>query len=157
MWVLAWLVCAALLGVALPTTASEFGSRAEARAMVDRVQTMFKREGPAATFKAVSDQSAKEFHDRDLYPFIYDMTGRNVAHGARPALIGKDLIDLKDQDGRYLIRELIAMAKGPGHGWVDYKWPNSLTNRIEDKSSYVELMGDYLVGVGVSKGRSGDQ
>ncbi len=157
MWVLALLVCAALLGVAQPTTASEFGSRAEARAMVDRVQTMFKREGPAATFKAVSDQSAREFHDRDLYPFIYDMSGRNVAHGARPALIGKDLIDLKDQDGRYLIRELIAMAKGPGHGWVDYKWPNSLTNRIEDKSSYVESMGDYLVGVGVSKGRSGDQ
>ncbi len=157
MWVLALLVCAALLGVAQPTTASEFGSRAEARAMVDRVQTMFKNEGPAATFKAVSDQSAKEFHDRDLYPFIYDMTGRNVAHGARPALIGKDLIDLKDQDGKYLIRELIAIAKGPGHGWVDYKWPNSLTNRIEDKSSYVESMGDYLVGVGVSKGRSGDQ
>jgi signal transduction histidine kinase len=72
-------------------------------------------------------------------------------------LIGRNLIDLKDQDGRYLIRELIAVAKGPGHGWVDYKWPNSITNKIEDKSSYVELMGDYLVGVGISKSRSGDQ
>jgi signal transduction histidine kinase len=72
-----------------------------------------------------------------------------MAHGARPALIGKNLFDLKDQDGKYLIRELIAIAQGPGSGWVDYKWPNPLSNKIEDKSSYVEKMGDYIVGVGV--------
>jgi cytochrome c len=126
-------------------------------AMVHGVQAMYQAEGTAATFKAVSDQSVKQFHDRDLYPFIYDLSGRNVAHGARPALIGKNLIDLKDQDGRYLIREIIAMAKGAGHGWVDYQWPNSLTNKIEAKSSYTELMGDYVVGVGVSKSRSGDE
>jgi signal transduction histidine kinase len=156
--VLAFLVYAALLLVIAPAASgSEFGSRAEAIEMVHRVQTKFKTDGPAATFTAASDQSVKEFHDRDLYPFIYDLSGRNVAHGARPALIGRNLIDLKDQDGRYLIRELIAVAKGPGHGWVDYKWPNSITNKIEDKSSYVELMGDYLVGVGISKSRSGDQ
>jgi cytochrome c len=154
----ALLVWGALLSIATSVTASEFGSREEARAMVERVQAMFKSEGPAATFKAVSDQSIKEFHDRDLYPFIYDLSGRNVAHGARPSLIGKNLIDLKDQDGRYLIREIIATAKGrPGHGWVDYKWPNSLTNKIEDKSSYIELMGNYLVGVGVSVSELADK
>ena len=74
-----------------------------------------------------------------------------VAHGAREALIGKLLIDLKDQDGKFLIREMVAMSKGPGSGWIDYKWPNPLTNKIEDKSSYVEKMGDYFVGVGVYK------
>ena len=44
---------------------------------------------------------------------------------------------------------MIAIAKGPGNGWVDYKWPNPLSNKIEDKSSYIERMGDYFVGVGV--------
>jgi cytochrome c len=77
------------------------------------------------------------------------MNGNCVAHGARPALIGKNLFDLKDQDGKYLIREMIDVAKGPGSGWVDYKWPNPLSNKIEDKTSYVEKMGDYFVGVGV--------
>jgi hypothetical protein len=38
-----------------------------------------------------------------------------------------------------------------GNGWVDYKWPNPITNKIEDKSSYVEKMGDYFVGVGIYK------
>jgi cytochrome c len=141
----------AALAISTPTIAAEFGTKEEAIAMVKHVQEQFKKEGPEVTFKAVSDKSAKDYHDRDLYPFIYDMKGINVAHGARPALIGKNLIDLKDQDGKYLIREMVDIANGTGTGWVDYKWPNPITNKIEDKSSYVEKMGDYFVGVGIYK------
>lgn len=130
-------------------SAGEYGSRDEAVAMVKRVEDMFASAGAESTFKAVSDKSVASFHDRDLYPFIYDLSGRCVAHGARPALIGKNLLELKDQDGKYLIREMVAIARGSGSGWVNYKWPNPLTNKIEDKTSYVEKMGDYFVGVGV--------
>ena len=143
------LIFTALSILPVRAATSEFGTKDEAVAMVKRVEEMFKKDGADATFKAVSDKSVAAFHDRDLYPFIYDMTGTCVAHGARPALIGKNLIDLKDQDGKYLIRELRDIAQGPGSGWVDYKWPNPLNNKIEDKSSYVEKMGDYFVGVGV--------
>ncbi len=142
---------AALLLVASAAVAEEFGTKGEAVSMVNRVQEKFKKDGADATFKAVSDKSTPEFHDRDLYPFIYDMNGVNVAHGARPALIGKNLIDLKDQDGTYLIREMVKIANGPHHGWIDYKWPNPITNKIEDKSSYIEKMGNYFVGVGIYK------
>jgi len=129
--------------------AAEFGTKAEAVAMVKRVQARFKAEGAEATFKAVSDKSVAEFHDRDLYPFIYDFSGVNVAHGARPALIGKNLIALKDQDGKFLVRDMRDIAQTKGSGWYDYKWPNPINNKIEDKASYVEKMGDYWVGVGV--------
>jgi signal transduction histidine kinase len=151
MRMLSMIAAAALLTFATSASASQNGTKEEAVAMVKRVETMFAKDGADATFKAVSDKSVAEFHDRDLYPFVYDMKGDCVAHGARPALIGKNLIDLKDQDGKYLIREMITIAGGPGSGWVDYKWPNPLTNKIEDKTSYVEKMGDYLVGVGVYK------
>lgn len=135
-----------------PAAAADHGSRAEAVAMVKRVQAEFKEAGVKATFKAIDDKSTKSFHDRDLYPFIYDLTGVCVAHGAKLVLVGKNLIDLKDQDGKYLIREMVKLAEGPGHGWIDYKWPNPLTNKIEDKSSYVEKLGDnYFVGVGIYK------
>jgi cytochrome c len=145
------LIVSVALFASAPAFAEEgFGTKAEAVAMVQRAQDMFRKDGPEATFAAISDKSNKAFHDRDLYAFVYNLVGLNVAHGARPALIGKDLIDLKDQDGRYLIREMITIAKGPGIGWFDYKWPNPITNRIEDKTSYVEKMGDtYFVGVGV--------
>ncbi|MFZ1152949.1 MAG: cache domain-containing protein [Xanthobacteraceae bacterium] len=130
-------------------SAGEYGTRGEAVAMVKRVEDMFVSAGADSTFKAVTDKSVASFHDRDLYPFIYDLSGRCVAHGARPALIGKNLLDLKDQDGKYLIREMILIASGSGSGWVNYKWPNPINNKIEDKTSYVEKMGDYFVGVGV--------
>ena len=130
-------------------SAGEFGTKDEAVAMVKRVEGLFAKAGADSTFKAVSDKSVASFHDRDLYPFIYDLSGRCVAHGARPALIGKNLLDLKDQDGKYLIREMIRIASGTGSGWVNYKWPNPINNKIEDKTSYVEKMGDFFVGVGV--------
>jgi signal transduction histidine kinase len=140
------LACAVTLS---PAAAAEFGTRDEAVKMVKRVQAKFLADGQEATFRAVSDKTVPEFHDRDLYPFIYDLHGVNVAHGARPALIGKNLISLKDQDGVYLIRSMIVIAKEKGSGWIDYKWPNPITDRIEDKSSYIERMGDYFIGVGV--------
>ena len=147
--VLAAIATVALLMFTGAASADNYGTKDEAVAMVKRVQAMFAKDGADATFKAVSDKAVAEFHDRDLYPFIYDMQGNCVAHGARGALIGKNLMDLKDQDGKYLIHEMIDIANGPGSGWVDYKWPNPLSNKIEDKSSYVEKMGDYFVGVGV--------
>src|ERR1700680_731361 len=93
---IALLLLAAFVALSPADGASEFGSKHEAVAMVHRVQEMFNKDGMDATFDAVSDKTVKEFHDRDLYPFIYDMSGRCVAHGARPALIDKNLIDLKD-------------------------------------------------------------
>ena len=152
MRLIALVVFAVLCITAMPAAAASFGTKDEAVAMVKRVEDMYAKEGAAATFKAVSDPATKEFHDRDLYVFIYDLTGVCVAHGTRPALIGKNLMDIKDQDGRYLIREMAALTKGSGSGWVDYKWPNPITNKIQDKSAYVEKLGDnYFVGVGVYK------
>jgi cytochrome c len=144
------LASVALLTLTFCASAAEHGTRDEAVAMVKRVEAMFAKDGLEATLKAVSDRSDALFHDRDLYPFIYDMNGTCVAHGARPALIRKNLIVLKDRDGKYLIREIISIAKEPGSGWINYKWPHPLNNKIEDKTSYVEKMGaDHFVGVGV--------
>jgi cytochrome c len=128
---------------------SEWGSREEAVAMVKRVQEKFRRDGAEATFAAISDKSVAEFHDRDLYPFAYDFNGVSLAHGARPALIGKNLLSLKDQDGKHLIRDMVEIATTKGSGWIEYKWPHPVTNKIEDKTSYIERMGNYFVGVGV--------
>ena len=44
---------------------------------------------------------------------------------------------------------MVNLARGAGSGSVDYKWPNPVTNAIEDETSYIEKMGDYCVGVGV--------
>lgn len=134
-----------------PTLAVQISTEEQVVAMLQRVQDKFNKDGAAAAIEAANDKSASEFHDRDLYVFIYDMQGVCLANGARPALVGKNLISLKDQDGKYLIREMVAIAAGPGSGWVSYKWPSPVTNKIEDRSAYIEKMGDYFVGVGMDR------
>ena len=78
------------------------------------------------------------------------MDGLNVAHGARPALIGKNLITLKDQDGKFLVRDMRDIAKTPGLFLVYFQVGETRwTDKIEDKASYVERMGGFWIGVGV--------
>ncbi|SDR98510.1 TAXI family TRAP transporter solute-binding subunit [Bradyrhizobium canariense] len=134
---------------AVPADAAEFGTRDEAAAMVKRVQDKFKKDGPEATFRAINSK-APGFVDRDLYPFVTELTGLCVANGVTPAVTGKNLIDLKDQDGKFMIQQFVKTAStAPGRGWVDYRWLNPVTKTIEDKSALIERMGNYFVGVGV--------
>jgi cytochrome c len=146
-----FMALAAVLVLATSAVAdSEPGTREEAIAMVKRVQEKFAKAGAQATFDAITNTD--EFRDRDLYPFVYDLDGWSLAHGANPKMVGKLWISTKDQDGNFLIKEMLAIVDGPRNGWVDYKWPNPLTHKIQDKSAYVEKLGDrYFVGVGVYK------
>src|SRR5216684_8076251 len=142
-------IISALLTAAFPAGAAEFGTKEEATAMVKRVQAKFKKEGPEAAFQAINNK-APGFADRDLYPFVTELTGLCVANGVTPAVTGKNLIDLKDQDGRFIIQEFIKIAStAPGYGWIDYRWLNPVTKTIEDKSGYIARMGNYFVGVGI--------
>jgi TRAP-type uncharacterized transport system substrate-binding protein len=131
--------------------ASEFGTRDEAIAMVHRVQEMFKRLGPGGTFQAIK-RKAPGTIDRDLYAYVVDLNGIVQANGAIATMTrGTNLYDFRDQNGKYLMREQLEVCKGPQRGWVDFRWLNPVTQTIEDKSSYLERMGDYCVGVGIYK------
>ncbi len=140
----------ALAAVCPALQAAEIGTRDEAVAMVKRVQEKFRTAGPDATFKAITAKT-KEFHDRDLYPYIYSLQGVVMGHGGRAELVGKNLIDFKDENGKFVIREMVELAQTTGSGWVDYRWTNPITHRVEDKSAYVEKIGNNFVGVGVYK------
>jgi TRAP-type uncharacterized transport system substrate-binding protein len=128
---------------------SEFGTRDEAVAMVHRVQEMFKKLGPDGTFQAIK-RKAPGTIDRDLYAYVVDQNGVVQANGAIPSMTtGTNLYNFRDQNGKYMMREQLEVCKGPQHGWVDFRFLSPLTQTIEDKSTYIERMGDYCVGVGI--------
>jgi len=130
--------------------ASQFGTRDEAVAMVHRVQDMFKRSGYDATIKAVLSKSGGTI-DRDLYAYILDQNGVVMANGAIPTMTpGTNLYNFRDQNGKYMMREQLEVCKGSGSGWVDFRFLSPTTQTIEDKSTYIERMGNnWCVGVGV--------
>lgn len=140
------------LDVVLASQKKGQGTKEEAKAMVEKAALWFKKYGREKTLaeitRAATDKKG-EFIDRDLYIFAYDFNGVVLAHGANARLIGKNLFDLQDADGRYLIRGLIDTAR-KGGGWYYYKWSNPITKNIEDKMAYEQKIDDTLwIGCGV--------
>lgn len=128
------------------------GSADEAVAMVKKAAALIKSAGKDKAFAAISDPANKDFHDRDLYVYVYDLNGVTLAHGNNSKMVGKNLLDLSDSEGKKMIKAMVDLAKSPaGKGWVDFKWPNPVTKSVEQKSGYIERVDDMLVGSGVYK------
>jgi len=140
-----------LLAASACSYAADKGSPEEAMAMVKKAVSLIKSEGKEKAYAAISDPANTTFHDRDMYIYVYDMNGVAMAHGNNPKMVGKHLIDLKDNEGKPMIKEMIELAKTKGKGWVDFKWPNPVTKSVESKSGYIEKVDDVLVGSGIYK------
>jgi TRAP-type uncharacterized transport system substrate-binding protein len=136
--------------------AAQFGTRDEAVALVKRVQEKFRKDGPEATFNAIN---AGAFNDRDLYPFVHTIDGTlHVANGAFPGIRGKNLHDMRDQNGKFTTQDFMRIAStAPYHGWSDFRWRNPKTGSIDEKSAWIERMGEYLIGVGIYKNEQPNQ
>ena len=89
--------------------------------------------------KACEDFSARDgrWIKGDLYVFVIRRDGLVMAHGANRGFVGKSMYELKDANGKYFVREFVAVAKSGQSAWVDYLWTNPATKKIEEKSSYV--------------------
>ncbi|MCK5832466.1 cache domain-containing protein [bacterium] len=90
------------------------------------------------------------YDDKSGYFYVYDTTCVNIAHATQLDLVGKDLKDYKDSKGKYVIRELAAMAQ-TGGGFVKYYWNNPNTSTEDPKIGYVEMIPGtpYFIGDGV--------
>lgn len=139
------------MGFTSAAAAAERGSAAEATAMVAKAVAYLKQHGKEKAFAEFSNPANAEFHDRDLYIFVYDMNGNKVAHGNNPKMVGKNLMEMKDADGKPIIRSFVETASKDGKGWIDYKWPNPVTKAVENKSGYIEKVDGLIVGSGIYK------
>lgn len=128
------------------------GTADEAVAMVQQVIASLKANGREKTLAEINNTTSGKFRDRDLYITVNDMQGKNLAHGANAKMQGKDLIDLKDADGKPFVRERLELAKSKGKGWQDYKFVNPVSKQIEPKTMYFEKYEDMIINCGIYKG-----
>jgi signal transduction histidine kinase len=59
--------------------------------------------------------------------------------------------DIEDANGKFIVREIMKVARDSGAGWVEYRWLNPATKEIGPKESYVRRVPDtdLVVYVGV--------
>jgi len=122
----------------------------EATAMVKKGIVFIKANGKEKGYTEISNK-AGQFNDRDLYLTVYGMDGVVRAHGANEKMIGKNLIDLKDVDGKPFVKERLELAQTKGTFWQDYKFTNPVSKKIEPKSMYCEKLDDAVVCGGIYK------
>ena len=149
-------LAALVLALGLPAAAQDKskakGTDKEAVAMVDKAIAHIKKAGREKAFADFNNKSGP-FTDRDLYVVVYDMKGKVLSHGANDKMIGRDVIDLRDTDGKYFVKERVEMmSKGANaKGWQDYKFMNPVSKQIEPKQMYLQRHEDMIVGCGIYK------
>jgi cytochrome c len=122
----------------------------EAETMVKKAVAYIKANGKVKACAEFNNHNG-QFTHKDLYITMCDLSGKCLAHGQNVKLVGKDLSELKDADGKFFFKERIESAKAKGKGWQDYKFTNPLTKTIEEKRTYFEKYEDVIVAGGVYK------
>ena len=161
---------AALLGVALfaaasrPAVADTLAIQSaapaaahtaeEAKALAERAVAHIRAVGRDQAFADFSRPDGG-FVDGDLYVFCQDVSGVVVAHGGNPKLVGRNMAGGRGPDGRLANVEINQLGLSQGSGWLEFRWPNPATKRIELKAAYVMKVDDHTVcGSGYYKGAS---
>ena len=144
------LLLVATLALAFGQTARAAEPQAkDAIAMVDKTSEMLKKTSFDAV-KAKIMAKDPELNQGELYAVLWGIDGNTLAH-PNPAVVGKNMLDVPDVDGKMFRREIIELGKSKGKGWVDYKYKNPVSGKTEPKTIYILRQGDYIVGAGIYK------
>lgn len=127
-----------------------FATADEAVAMVNKGVAFIKANGKEKGYAEIGNK-AGQFVDRDLYLTAYALDGTVLAHGANAKMVGKNLIDLKDIDGKPFVKERMELARTKPSFWQDYKFTNPVTKKVEPKRMYCETLSDSVICGGIYK------
>ncbi|PKR88060.1 hypothetical protein CXZ10_16515 [Pleomorphomonas diazotrophica] len=131
-------------------------------ALQDQVQTarsMVEGFRDRAAKGEMSEAEAKEAAKAVLRPvrfgpdknyfFVYDADGVNILLPGKPELEGKSLIDMKDTNGKPLIRDMLAIAKAGG-GNYEYLWVKPGDKEASLKLAYATTVEgwNWMLGTG---------
>ena len=136
-----------LSGVAVEAQQT-FGTAQEAEAMVGRAVSHIKAVGAEKAYQDFTNKTPG-FFDRDLYVVVYDLGGRVLAHGGNRNMVGKELLGMRDADGKPFVKERVELARSKSKFWHDYKFTDPTTQKVLPKSTYCERAEATVACVGI--------
>ena len=128
---------------------AERGTTAEAEALVKKSIAYYKKNGKDKAL-AEFQKNPGPFVDRDLYVTVYTMNADALSH-INAKMVGKNMMDLRDADGKYHIKERMEAAQKGTSGWQDFKFYNPVSKKIEPKRMYWEKHDDLVFACGAYK------
>jgi cytochrome c len=145
------LATATALSLVCLTALANEPTEKDAVAMAERGAAMVKAKGKDEVMKRISAKDP-DFVQGSLYIDMRDVkTGIVLAHPYNPSIVGKDLTDVPDANGKKYRREIIELAAAKGKGWVDYMYKNPTSGKIEPKTTYILLVDGVVLEAGLYK------
>lgn len=111
-------------------------SENDIRALTVKAVELIRQEGFEAASRRFNQTG--EFKHGEIYVNVIDFEGVWLCYPPRPEWVGRSVLNVKDQDGRYLVQEILAAGIERGEDWVEYKWMNPATNTVQPKRTYVK-------------------
>jgi cytochrome c len=128
---------------------AEPATKEEAVAMVQKAVAAIKSEGPEKGYAEISNLSGP-FVKGDLYIAVVGFDGTLLAYGSDVGeRVGNNVMNIKDSDGKEVVKERIELAKKEPTFWQSYKFINPVTKSIEPKQMYCERLEETIVCGGV--------
>ena len=123
----------------------------DAIAMVERGASFMKAQGKEELIKKIAAKDP-DYVQGSLYMYLRDIkSGVLLVHPINPAIVGKDLVDVPDANGKVYRREIIERAQKQGKGWVDYMYKNPTSGKLEPKTTYFLKVGEVVLEAGIYK------
>jgi cytochrome c len=123
------------------------GTPAQAKKLVEKAVAYVKANGEEKALKEFNNPNG-EFVKGDLYVFALDPKGVLLANVNLPKLVGTNVYNAPDSKGKLHRKEMVDLASSQGSGWVEYNQLNPKTKKDEAKISYVQKVGNLIVGCG---------
>jgi cytochrome c len=124
-------------------------TKEDAVAMVQKAVAAIKSEGAEKAYAEISNLSGP-FVKGDLYIAVVGFDGTLLTYGSNVGeRVGHNVMDIKDSDGKEIVKERIELAKKEPTFWQSYKFINPVTKTIEPKQMYCERLGETTVCGGV--------
>jgi hypothetical protein len=142
--------CLASLSLVLSAAAfaqAQFGTAAEAKAMLEKAVAAVKADKAKALDTFAKGEGG--FKDRDLYPFCFNLSDGIATAGP---VKGRDVRTLKDPTGKGFGVDVYKGAEAEGKiNEVSYNFPRPGETEAAAKVSFVTKVGDQGCGVGYYK------
>ena len=141
-------VAVSVIALSTAFAQGQFGTAAEAKAMLDKAVAAIKADKAKALDQIQKGEGG--FKDRDLYAFCANASDGVIT--AHPALKGKNIREIKDKNGKALGEEMMKVAAEAKVEEVSYMWPRPGADATPvEKVSFVTKAADQVCGVGYYK------
>lgn len=119
-------------------------TKCDVEELVSKAAAYVEGHGKEKAFAEINNPRG-QFVKKGLFVLVQDFNGTILAHGVDKASIGRNMLDIKDVEGKAFVRESLSLAKTKGSGWVELAIMNPVTKTTQRRLAHCRKVNDVMI------------